>query len=124
MNITLWIIASLLAAVFAAVGARKLTTPREQLIPTMALVADFSDSQVKAVAAVEVLGAVGLILPALLDIAPNLVPIAATGLALMMVGAVTVHLHSGDGVRHAIPAMVLGVLAVIVAIGRFGPERF
>ncbi len=38
MNVTLWIIASLLAAVFAAVGATKLTTPREQLIPKMALV--------------------------------------------------------------------------------------
>jgi uncharacterized membrane protein len=124
MNVTLWIIASLLAAVFVAVGARKLATPREKLIPKMASVADFSDSQVKAVGAVEVLGAVGLILPALLDIAPILVPIAATGLALMMVGAVAVHLRRGDGVRHAIPAIVLGVLAVIVAVGRFGPEQF
>ena len=70
------------------------------------------------------LGAVGLILPALLDIAPILMPIAATGLALMMVGAVAVHLRRGDGVRHAIPAIVLGVLAVIVAAGRFGPEQF
>jgi uncharacterized membrane protein len=83
MNVTLWIVASLLAAVFVAVGATKLTTPREKLIPKMASVADFSDSQVKAVAAVEVLGAVGLILPALLDIAPILMPIAAAALALM-----------------------------------------
>ena len=124
MNVTLWIVASLLAAVFVAVGATKLTTPREKLIPKMASVADYSDSQVKAVAAAEVLGAVGLILPALLDIAPILMPIAAAGLALMMVGAVAVHLRRGDGVRHAIPAIVLGVLAVIVAAGRFGPEQF
>ena len=51
-----------------------MTTPREKLIPKMASVADYSDSQVKAVAAAEVLGAAGLILPALLDITPILVP--------------------------------------------------
>ena len=45
-------------------------------------------------------------------------------LALMMVGVVAVHLRRGDGVQHAIPAIVLGVLAVIVAAGRFGPEQF
>ena len=123
MNVTLWILASLLAAVFVAVVATKLTTPREKLIPKMASVADYSDSQVKVLAAVEVLGAGGLILPALLDIAPILMPIAATGLAVMMVGAVAVHLRRGDGVPHAIPAIV-GVLAVIVAAGRFGPEQF
>lgn len=124
MNITLWIIASLLAAVFVAIGVTKLTTPREKLIPKMASVADFTDSQVKAVGALEVLGGLGLILPALFDVAPILVPIAASGLALMMVGAVAVHLRRGDGVRHAIPAIVLGVLAVIVAVGRFGPQQF
>lgn len=124
MNVTLWVIASLLAAVFIAVGTRKLTIPREKLLPKMAAVADYTDTQVKLVGAAEVLGGVGLILPVLLEIAPILVPIAATGLALMMVGAVAVHLRRGDGVRHTIPAIVLGVLAVIVAVGRFSPEQF
>jgi VIT1/CCC1 family predicted Fe2+/Mn2+ transporter len=90
----------------------------------MAAVADYTDSQVKSGGAAEVLGAVGLILPALFFVAPILVPIAASGLALMMVGAVAVHLRRGDDLRHAIPAIVLGVLAVIVAVGRFGPEQF
>jgi uncharacterized membrane protein len=124
MNITLWIIAAMLAAVFVAIGATKLATPREKLILKMPAVADSPNGQVTAIAAFEVLGGLGLILPALLDIAPILAPIAATGLALMMIGAVTVHLRRGDGVGHTIPAIVLGVLAAIVAVGRFGPARF
>ena len=51
---------------------------------------DFSAGFVKALGAVEILGAVGLILPALLDIAPILVPLAAVGLASIMVGAAIV----------------------------------
>lgn len=124
MNITLWIIAAVLAAVFVAIGMMKLTTPRERLIEKLPTTADSTDLQTKAIAALEVLGGLGLILPAVFNIAPILVPIAATGLALMMVGAVIVHVRRGDGIRHALPAIVLGLLAVVVAVGRFGPERF
>lgn len=124
MNITLWIIAAVLAATFVAIGMMKLTTPRERLIEKLPTTADSTDLQTKAIAALEVLGGLGLILPAVFNIAPILVPIAATGLALMMVGAVIVHVRRGDGIRHALPAIVLGLLAVVVAVGRFGPERF
>jgi VIT1/CCC1 family predicted Fe2+/Mn2+ transporter len=124
MNITLWIIAAVLAAVFVAIGMIKLTTPRERLIEKLPTAADSTDLQTKTIAALEVLGGLGLILPAVFNIAPILVPIAATGLALMMVGAVIVHVRRGDGIRHALPAIVLGLLAVVVAVGRFGPERF
>lgn len=124
MNITLWIIAAVLAAAFVAIGMMKLTTPRERLIEKLPTTADSTDLQTKAIAALEVLGGLGLILPAVFNIAPILVPIAATGLALMMVGAVIVHVRRGDGIRHALPAIVLGLLAVVVAVGRFGPERF
>ena len=70
-------------------GANKLFIPREKLAkaPGGGWVLDFSARFVKALGAVEVLGAVGLILPALLGIAPILVPLAAVGLALIMVGA-------------------------------------
>lgn len=124
MNITLWIIAAVLATAFVAIGMMKLTTPRERLIEKLPTTADSTDLQTKAIAALEVLGGLGLILPAVFNIAPILVPIAATGLALMMVGAVIVHVRRGDGIRHALPAIVLGLLAVVVAVGRFGPERF
>ena len=88
MNITLWIIAGLLAAAFLAAGAMKLAQPKAKLAESgMAWTEDFSDSQVKLIGLVEVLGAIGLILPAALDIAPILTPIAAAGLALTMLGA-------------------------------------
>jgi len=124
MNIALWIVAGVLAAAFAAAGGMKLATPRKQLEAKMPWVADASDGQVKGIGAVEVLGAAGLILPAALDIAPVLTPLAAVGLALTMAGAVVVHLRRGDGIAGAAPAIVLGLLSVFVAWGRFGPYAF
>jgi hypothetical protein len=89
----------------------------------MAWTEDFSAGAVKAIGAAELLGAIGLILPALLDIAPVLVPLAATGLALTMIGAVVVHIRRGETQAIA-PSAVLFVLSAIVAWGRFGPYAF
>lgn len=124
MNIALWIIAGVLGLAFAAAGAMKLMTRKADLLPKMPWVADFSEAQVKGIGAAELLGAIGLILPPLVDIAPILAPIAAVGLALTMVGAVIVHLRRGDGFAAAIPSIVLGGLAIFVAIMRFGSESF
>ena len=124
MDVTLWIIAGLLAAAFLAAGLMKLTTPRAALADKMHWVNNASDAQVKLVGLVEVLGAIGLVLPAILDIAPVLVPLAAIGLALTMVGAVVVHLRDGEGFAAAMPAVVLGLLCVVVAWGRLGPYAF
>ena len=77
-----------------------------------------------AIGALEVAGALGLVLPAVTGIAPVLVPLAAVGLVLVMVGAVVVHLRRGDGLAGAAPAIVLGLLAVFVAWGRFGAYAF
>ena len=121
MNIALWIVTILLALAFLAAGASKLAQPREKLKARMPWVEDFSNAQVKGIGAVEVLGAIGLILPAITGIAPILVPIAATGLAIAMVVAVIVHLRRGDGFAAALPSLVLALLAAFVAWGRFGP---
>lgn len=124
MNIVLWIIASLLAAAFLMAGGLKLARPRAELIKSgLTWAEDFSDSQVKVIGALEVLGALGLILPAAFDIAAILTPIAATGLFLVMAGAVVVHLRRNEG-SGAVPALVLGLLALFVAILRFGPNSF
>lgn len=124
MNIALWVIAGILAFAFAGAGVMKLTTSRADLLPKMPWVADATDAQVRGVGAVELLGAIGLILPPLLGIAPVLAPLAAVGLAATMVGAVIVHLRRGDGIGDAVPAIVLGALAVFVAVMRFGSESF
>ena len=124
MNVVLWIIAGLLAAAFAASGLMKLTQPKPKLAASgMAWTEDFSDGQVKGIGVVELLGALGLILPAALGIAEVLTPLAAVGLALTMVGAAITHIRRKEG--QMVPVNVLlGGLAVFVAVMRFGPNSF
>ena len=124
MNIALWIIAGLLALAFLAAGAMKLAQPKEKLAATgMAWVEDFSPGMVKTIGALEVLGALGLILPAALGIIPVLVPIAAVGLAALMIGAAITHARRKE--RQMLPVnLILFALAVIVAVSRFGPQSF
>lgn len=123
MNAVLWIVAGLLAAAFLGAGSMKLIKGKEGLIqnPQMGWVEDFSSPAVRLIGSAEVLGAIGLILPAATGVATILTPLAATGLALTMAGAVVVHLR-----RHEppVPPLVLGVLAVVVAVLRFGPYAF
>lgn len=124
MNTALWIVAGVLAAAFAAAGTTKLIVPRERLAEKMTFSKDATDTQVKLIGSLEVTGAIGLILPAVLDIAPILVPIAAVGLATTMIGAIVVHIRHREGLAAAAPAIVLGLLCVFVAWGRFGPHAF
>jgi len=106
-------------------GANKLVIPREKLAkaPGGGWVMDFSAGFVKALGAVEILGAVGLILPALLDIAPVRAPLAATGLATIMVGAAIVEFRRRE-FKHVLLNLTYLALLVFVALGRFGPESF
>ncbi|TJZ59102.1 DoxX family protein [Streptomyces piniterrae] len=121
MNITLWIITSVLALAFLAAGLMKISQPKEKLTASgMAWAEDFSPTSVRAIGAVEALGALGLILPAALGIAPVLAAWAALGLAATMLGAAAVHLRRKEA--KAIPVnLVLLLLATVVAWGRFGP---
>jgi uncharacterized membrane protein YphA (DoxX/SURF4 family) len=123
MNVTLWIAAIVLALAFLAAGLMKLTQPKEKLDANMAWAEDFSQGTIKLIGLVEVLGAIGLILPAVTGIAPILVPLAATGLAIVMIGAIVVHARRGELSLTVINAVLL-VLAVFVAWGRFGSYAF
>ena len=84
MNLTLWIVTGLLAVAYLAGGVAKLVVPREKFanFPSADWANDFSSDSFKVFGALEVLAAVGLVLPAVLDIAPVLVPLAALGLVL------------------------------------------
>jgi hypothetical protein len=125
MNTALWIIAGLLAAAFLAGGTIKLALPKRSLAaaPGGGWVEDVGASAVKAIGTLEVLAAIGLVLPAWLGIAPVLVPLAAIGLVLLMIGAIITHLR-----RHEAKPILANVaylaLAVFVAWGRFGPHPF
>jgi uncharacterized membrane protein YphA (DoxX/SURF4 family) len=125
MNVFLWILASLLAAMFLAAGAGKLLQSKDKLAssPNMAWTEDFSPEMLKAIGGIEVLAAVGLILPAALDVAPILVPIAAVGLAALMIGAVITHARRGEAKNIVINIVLLAIAAVVIW-GRFGPHSF
>jgi uncharacterized membrane protein YphA (DoxX/SURF4 family) len=124
VNTVLWVLASVLAAAFLGAGVMKLSRPKEQLAASgMAWTEDFSAGTIKFIGLVEVLGAIGLVLPAALDIVPVLVPLAALGLVLTMVGAVVVHVRRKEVATMA-PSLVLLVLAAVIVWGRFGPYSF
>jgi len=124
MNVGLWIVAGLAAAAFLMTGAMKLSQGEKLAEKGMAWVMHFSDASVRGIGAAEVAGALGLILPAVTGIAPWLVPTAALGLVVVMVGGVRRHIKDGDGLKGAMPAIVLGVLVFFVAIGRIWVAPF
>lgn len=123
MNIALWIITGLLALAFLAAGLTKLVKGKDGLAddPRQTWSQDFSHRSVKAIGAIEMLGAFGLILPALTRIAVILTPLAGVGLALTMLGAIIVHLRREEHQAIVAP-LVLAILALIVAWGRIGPH--
>ena len=120
MNVVLWILQGLLAVAFAGAGVLKSTRSKEKLAPQMAWVDDFSPATVRFIGVVEFLGALGLILPALTGIAPILTPLAATGIAVIMLLAAIVHARRKEPSGIAVTVVLL-VLAATVAWGRFGP---
>jgi hypothetical protein len=123
VNVVVWVIQILLGIAFLFSGAGKVVRPRAELRKQMAYVEDFTDAQIKAIGGVEILGALGLILPAWTGIAPILTPIAATGLAVHMVAAAIVHYRRKEYQMIGVNA-VLFVLAVFVAVMRFGPYSY
>ncbi|GAA1605887.1 DoxX family protein [Kribbella sancticallisti] len=122
MNTFLWILAALVAALFFASGAKKLLQSKEQLAAGgFAWTEDFSPAMIKAIGVLEILAAIGLIVPPLLDIAPVLVPLAAAGLVLLMLGATITHLRRKELSAIGI-TLVLALLPLILVWGRFGPS--
>ncbi|WP_159944460.1 MULTISPECIES: DoxX family protein [unclassified Nocardiopsis] len=124
MNTALWIITGLLTAVYLVSGLGKLFVSRERMA-AMAKAArwvlDFKPGTLKAIGTLEILGAVGLIVPALLGIAPVLVPLAASGLTLVMTGAIIMRIRRGE-TKAALADGGYLTLTTFVAIGRFALE--
>ena len=123
MNVALWIAAGLLAAVNLAVGLTKLVKPKESLVEQMPWAADFSVRAVHGIGLLEVLGAIGIVVPGVVGVATVLVPLAAVGLALLQVGAAVVNVRYKEINRLPVN-VVLIALAAFVAWGRFGPYPF
>jgi uncharacterized membrane protein len=119
MNVVLWIVQAVLAVAFVLAGVMKATQPKEQLAPKLPWAEDFSPGTIRLIGVAELLGGIGLILPAVTGIAPILTPIAAACLAFVMVLAAVTHIRRKEPSGVAINA-VLFALAALVAWGRFG----
>ncbi|WP_432835834.1 DoxX family protein [Dactylosporangium sp. CA-092794] len=118
MNVFLWILQALLGAAFILAGVMKVIQPKEKLAGNMTWVNRRTDGTVKFIGAVEILGGLGLILPWATGIATILTPLAAVGLAIIMVLALVDHARAKE--YGSIPVnVVLGAIAVIIAVGRF-----
>jgi uncharacterized membrane protein YphA (DoxX/SURF4 family) len=118
MDIALWIVQGLLALLFLGAGATKATQNYDKLSGMMPWAKNFSPTIVKTIGVLEVLGAIGLILPSLTRILPILTPLAGVGLALTMGGAILTHVRRKEYPPVAVNTVLL-LLAAFVAYGRF-----
>jgi hypothetical protein len=125
VNLALWIAAGLLAAVALAGGISKTFVPKAKLAEHHGgeWTAQASVGFVKTLGVLEILAAVGLILPAALDIAPAVVPVTAVCWILLMIGAMITHGRLAQ-YRFVMLNAVYLALAAFIAWGRFGPESF
>ena len=126
MNTAAWVVSGLLAATYLVAGTLKTTQPVEKLRPQMTWVDDISLRTLRLIGVSELLGALGLILPKLFDVIDDragvegtLTGLAATGLVLLQVLAIPVHLRRGEAAKLG-GNVVLGLLAAFVAAARFG----
>ncbi|WP_285666743.1 DoxX family protein [Actinorhabdospora filicis] len=120
INTAIWVVTALVAAAFLFSGALKLVSSRQKLMakPGAGWAGDFPAWFIKVLGTAEVLGSLGLVLPAATGIAPVLTPIAASCLAALMVGAGAVMYRRGE-YKHIIANAVYFALLVTIAVCRF-----
>lgn len=118
LHISLWVAQGFLALAFGAAGTFKSTAPIPELLANgMTFVARHPEALVRFIGVSELLGAIGLILPSALRIAPRLSGVAGAALALVMVLAMGEHTMNGE-FPALVPNIVLGGLSAFVAWGR------
>ncbi|WP_166846054.1 DoxX family protein [Isoptericola sp. BMS4] len=117
MEIALWIVSGLLAALYLLVGAVKFARGRA-LRARMGWVEDFPDPAVRFIGLAESAGAIGVVAPWAADVAPVLTPVAAAGLVLLQLLAIRVHVRRGETSQLGINVLLL-LMAAFVAVGRF-----
>lgn len=121
MDAALWVVQILLAVIFLIAGAMKLIVPREKAMERAPYCEDYTQRQLHLIGIVEILGALGLILPAVTGILPWLTPLAAVGLAVTMAFAAQTHYRRGE-YNNIIGNVILLLLSLFVAYGRFFVE--
>jgi len=123
MNLALWIVTGLLAALALFSGATKVFLSKSKLDEQTDWTEGASTGFVRTLGGLEILAAAGLILPAALDIAPVMVPVTAVCWVLLMIGGMVTHARHGHYKNVALCFALLAV-AAFIAWGRFGLEPF
>lgn len=123
-NVWLWILAGFLALIFLGTGILKLTRSRADIVAQgLAWAEDYPESALRRLGVLELLGAVGLVLPPLVGLG-IVTPVAATCLGVLMIGALVVHVRRGELLPDGIRTLALIAMCAVVATYRFGPEAF
>ncbi len=118
MKYALWVVQVLVAVAFFGSGLVKIITPRADLIAQTPYVEAFPHLFIQFIGLAEILAAVGVILPIALRIQPQLTPLAAAGLCIIMIGAAITHLVRGE-YGNIVLNLILFALAAFVAYGRW-----
>ncbi|WP_134324890.1 DoxX family protein [Cumulibacter soli] len=128
MDTALWIIAGILAVAFSIGGIVKLTVPKETFAAKGGAAAkwteDFSSAGFKRLGVLELLGGLGLVLPAMVGIGPILVPFAALGMTMYMTGAATTRILRHEPVSAIAGDLLFIVLTIFLVWGRFSAVPF
>jgi len=117
MNILLWVLQFLLAVFVTSTGIIHFVLPPNLPAPLQWMY-DLSPPLHAVSGAAELLAAAGLILPGLTRMHTRLTPLAASGLVLVMLGAIVFHISRGE-LLNAILNLVVAALAAFVAYGRW-----
>lgn len=124
MSFAVWILQFLLAFAFVAAGVTKLVTPTVKLRRRMAWVESFNPWLIKLIGALELLGGLGLFLPPIVAFVPTVFTLlSAFGLAVMMLGAIVVHLRRKEA-REGLPALILLLFLILLIFGLFAVDRY
>ncbi|MFI7586962.1 DoxX family protein [Spongisporangium articulatum] len=115
MEIAYWLVAGPLTLFYLYSGGKKLAQSPEELRPMMAWVDEMPLPRVRTIGLLEMLGAIGLVLPPLVGVATWLSVAAAAGLVVLQLLATAFHLRRGDGVSGSALNVVLLVWAAVVA---------
>lgn len=118
MTLALWIVQILLALAFALSGFGKVALPVEKLRERWNWTKHVAPPVIRLIGSLEIIGALGLIIPKATGYLPWLTPVAAVGLVLTMMGAILTHVRLHEAKAVGVPA-VLMLLALFIALGYF-----
>lgn len=112
-----WLLQIALAAIYLVVGSLKLSRPRDQVVIQLGWAADLQPATIRAIGWVEVLGAVGLIVPATAGLAPILTPMTAVGLCALQLGALALHVRRRETWMLPLNLLLCAAAALVAATG-------